>query len=304
MSEVLLNVGVVGLGEMGSGFAARLLAAKHRVVGWNRTKAKAEPLLARGMLWADSPREVAAQSDLVLTMVSHGSALDAVTAGSDGILAGIRGKVLVEMSTLSAAQVRELAEQTAAAGGSLLDAPVLGSQVTLAEGKLVIMVGGDPAVLERVRPALESIGPKVVRVGEVGQGKVMKLALNLSLATQFLALSEGLLLAVRSGIPRDAALEVLIGGATASPMLKYRAPLIKAQPAKAWFDCTMMQKDVDLALALGRDLGVPLPTTETSNTWLTAARGQGLAHHDFSVLYYVLARAAGLDLEIPMVPSE
>ena len=301
---VRMLVGVVGLGEMGSGFAGRLLAAKHGVVGWNRTRAKAEPLLARGMLWADSPREVAAQSDLVLTMVSHGSALDAVTAGPDGILAGIRGKVLVEMSTISSAHVRELAEKTSAAGGTLLDAPVLGSQVTLAEGKLVIMVGGDPAVLERARPALESIGPKVVRVGEVGQGKVMKLALNLSLATQVLALSEGLLLAVRSGIPRDAALDVLLSGASASPMLQYRAPLIKAQPAKAWFDCAMMQKDVNLALALGRELGVPLPTTETANTWLTAARGQGLAHRDFSILYYVLARAAGIDLEIPMAVPE
>ena len=295
-----MKIGIVGLGEMGGGFALRLLAAKQRVVGWNRTRSKAEPFLDQGMEWADSPRAVAEASDVVLTMVSHHPALEAVTGGHDGILGGIAGKTLVEMSTIAPVQVKALADQVHAAGGTLLDAPVLGSQVTLAQGKLMIMIGGDEAVLARVRPALEIIGPRVIRVGEIGQGKVMKLALNLSLATQVLALSEGLLLAVKSGIPRDVALDVMLGGASASPMLQYRAPLIKAQPEKAWFDCTMMQKDVTLALGLGRDLGIPLPTTDTANTWLTAAHGQGLAHHDFSILYYVLARAAGLDLEIPM----
>jgi len=298
-----MKIGIIGLGEMGGGFAHRLLDAKQEVFGWNRTESKARPLIDKGLRWADSPRRVAEQSDVILVMVSHGQALDAVTEGPDGLLSAIRGKVLVEMSTLAASRVKALATRVEAAGGALLDAPVLGSQVSLAQGKLLVMVGGDAEVLERVRPVLERIGPKVFRVGEVGQGKVMKLALNLSLATQVLALSEGLLLAVRSGIPRDVALDVMLGGASASPMLQYRAPLIKAQPQKAWFDCTMMQKDVALALELGRELGVPLPTTDTANTWLTAAHGQGLAHHDFSILYYVLARAAGVDLEIPMAET-
>jgi 3-hydroxyisobutyrate dehydrogenase-like beta-hydroxyacid dehydrogenase len=292
-------VGVVGLGEMGGGFVERLLLAKYDVVGWNRTKDKAERLIEAGMRGASSPREVAAESDVVLTMVTNDAALDAVTSGPDGVLAGIRGKVLVEMSTTAPARSVALAEATARAGGAMLDAPVLGSQVSLAQGKLLVMVGGDEAVLARVRPALEAIGPKVFHVGAVGQAKTMKLALNLSLATQMLALSEGLLLAVKCGIPRDVALDVMLGGASASPMLQYRAPLIKAQPEKAWFDCTMMQKDVTLALALGREVGVPLPTTDATNTWLTAAHGQGLSHHDFSILYYVLANAAGMALEIP-----
>ncbi len=299
-----MKIGIVGLGEMGGGFVDRLLAAKQHVFGWNRTRHKAEPFLDRGMHWADSPRAVAEASDVVLTMVSEQKALDAVTLGAEGILAGIAGKILVEMSTIAPEQVKALADKTVAAGGALLDGPVLGSQVSLAQGKLLIMIGGDAELLERVRPVLEIIGPRVIRVGEVGQGKVMKLALNLSLATQMLALSEGLLMAVKSGIPRDVALEVMLGGASASPMLQYRAPLIKAQPEKAWFDCTMMQKDVTLALELGRSLGIPLPTTETTSTWLTAAHGQGLAHHDFSILYYVLARAAGMSLEIPMAESK
>ncbi|HEY5348684.1 MAG TPA: NAD(P)-dependent oxidoreductase [Candidatus Lustribacter sp.] len=293
-------VGMVGLGEMGSGFVERLLLAKIDVIGWNRTKSKSDPLIAKGMKWGASPRAVTQAADVVLTMVTNDHALSAVTDGPDGILAAIRGKTLVEMSTVGIPHVQALAEKTKQAGGVLLDAPVLGSQVSIQQGKLLVMVGGDTAALERVRPVLEAIGPKVFHVGDVGQAKTMKIALNLQLSTQILALSEGLLLAVKSGIPRDIALDIMLSGAIASPMLQYRAPLIKGQPKKAWFDCTMMQKDVDLALQLGEKIGVPLPTTSTANAWLTAARGQGLAHHDFSILYYVLANAAGEKLEIPM----
>jgi 3-hydroxyisobutyrate dehydrogenase-like beta-hydroxyacid dehydrogenase len=295
-----MTVGMVGLGEMGSGFVDRLLLAKIDVVGWNRTKSKAEPLIAKGMKWADSPGAVAQASDVVLTMVTNDRALTAVCEGDDGVLGAIKGKTLVEMSTVGTDHVQALAAKTREAGGELLDAPVLGSQVSLQQGKLLIMVGGDKAALERIRPVLEAIGPKVFHVGEVGQAKTMKIALNLQLSTQILALSEGLLLAVKSGIPRDVALDIMLSGATASPMLQYRGPLIKEQPQKAWFDCTMMQKDLDLALQLGEKLGVPLPTTSTTNEWLTAARGQGLSHYDFSILYYVLANAAGEKLEIPM----
>jgi len=292
-------VGVVGLGEMGGGFAERLLAAKFDVVGYNRTKSKAAGLIAKGLAWAASPREVAERSDVVLTMVTNDRALTAVTEGADGILAALAGKVWCESSTIAPAHVKTLAEKARAAGATLLDTPVLGSQISLAQGRLVFMVGGDEAALAAVRPALEAIGPKVFHVGDIGQAKAMKIALNLNIATQMLAFSEGLLLAVKSGIPRDAAMEVMLGGAIASPMLGYRAPLIAGLPEKAWFDCTMMQKDIDLALALGQELGVPLPTTATTGAWLSAARGQGLAHHDFAVLYYVLANAAGERLELP-----
>jgi 3-hydroxyisobutyrate dehydrogenase-like beta-hydroxyacid dehydrogenase len=292
-------VGMVGLGEMGSGFVDRLLLAKIDVVGWNRTKSKAEPLIAKGMRWADSPRAVAQASDVVLTMVTNDHALSAVCEGDEGALTAIKGKILVEMSTVGTAHVQALAAKTHAAGGELLDAPVLGSQVSIQQGKLLIMVGGDKAALEKARVALEAIGPKVFHVGEVGQAKTMKIALNLQLSTQILALSEGLLLAVKSGIPRDVALDIMLSGATASPMLQYRGPLIKGQPDKAWFDCTMMQKDTKLALDLGEKLGVPLPTTSVTDSWLTTAKGQGLADYDFSILYYVLANAAGYPLEIP-----
>ena len=139
-----MNVGMVGLGEMGGGFVDRLLAGNVSVVGYNRTKAKAEPFIKRGMKWADTPREVTEQSDVVLTMVTNDKALEAVTDGPDGILSAIKGKVLCEMSTVAVPYVQSLAEKTKAAGGVLLEhAQVLGSQVSIVQGKLLIMVGGD-----------------------------------------------------------------------------------------------------------------------------------------------------------------
>jgi 3-hydroxyisobutyrate dehydrogenase-like beta-hydroxyacid dehydrogenase len=267
---------------MGGAFVERLLDAGRTVIGWNRTRSKAEYLIKRGMRWGISPADVAAQSDVVITMVTNAAALDAVTTGADGILGAIRGKILVEMTTC------------APAGGELIDAAVLGSTLTIRQGKLVIMVAGGEAAIATVRPVLEDIGPRVVMMGETGKAKVMKIALNLNLAAQMLALSEGLLLAVKSGIDRTKALEVMLAGAIASPMLQYRAPFIEEMPQKAWFDVGMMQKDCDLALALGKELGIPLMATAVSREMLSAARGQGLAERDFAIVYYALANAAGM----------
>jgi 3-hydroxyisobutyrate dehydrogenase-like beta-hydroxyacid dehydrogenase len=288
---------------MGGAFVERLLAGGRTVVGWNRTKEKAQALIARGMRWAASPAEVARQSGIVLTMLTDGAALRAVTDGDDGILAGVADKLWVEISTIAADDIRALHDRVVLAGGRLVDASVLGSPLTVRQGKLVVMVGGEADAIAGVRPTLESIGPRVVAMGEIGKAKIMKIALNLNLPAQILALSEGLLLAVRSGIDRSRALEVMLAGAMASPMLQYRAPFIEEMPAKAWFDVGMMQKDCDLALALGRELGVPLFTTAVSREMLSAARGQGLADRDFAVLYYALANAAGLH-DAPLTAAE
>jgi 3-hydroxyisobutyrate dehydrogenase-like beta-hydroxyacid dehydrogenase len=296
------RVGIVGIGEMGGAFVERLLDAGHAVTGWNRTRSKIEHLVTRGMRAADSPADTARQSDLLLTMVTDAAALAAVSDGPDGILAGIAGKTHVELSTISPAAVAAFASRVVAAGGELVDAAVLGSTLTIRQGKLVIMVAGDDAAIARVQPTLAAIGPHVIGLGDIGKAKIMKIALNLNLAAQLLALSEGLLLAVRGGIDRRRALEVMLAGAIASPMLQYRAPFIEELPAKAWFDVSMMQKDCDLALNLGRELGVPLLATAVSREMLSAARGQGLAERDFAVIYYALANAAGLHDE-PRIAS-
>jgi len=290
------ELGYVGLGAMGGRIAARLHDAGHAVTVWNRTREKAQPLLDRGLSWADSPREVAERSEVVFTMVTNTAAVRAVTDGPDGILAGLGpGKVYVEMSTASPANTRALAERVAQTGAHLLDGPVSGSILTLEQGKLSIMVGGDEDVFDRVRPVLEAIGPRVFHVGPNGAAVTLKIAINLSLAVQMLAFSEGVLLAEKSGIPREKAVEVMLASVIASPMVAYRGPFVLEQPDEAWFDVNMMQKDLLLALELGRELDVPLPTTSATNEWLTAARGLGLAHRDFAVIFDALATNAGID---------
>jgi 3-hydroxyisobutyrate dehydrogenase-like beta-hydroxyacid dehydrogenase len=295
----MAELGFVGLGTMGSGVVRRLLAAGHAVTVWNRTREKAEPLLEAGARWADAPRSVAERSDIVFTMVTNTAAVQAVTEGPDGILAGLGpGKVYVDMSTASPANTRALAETVVAVGAQMLDAPVSGSVITLEEGKLSIMVGGDPETFERVKPVLEAIGPRVFHLGPNGSAVTMKIAINLSLAVQMLAFSEGLLLAEKTGIAREQAVEVMLASVIASPMVAYRGPFVLEQPDEAWFDCRMMQKDMNLALELGRELEVPLPTTAVTNELLTAANAMGIGDRDFAVLFDVLASMAGVETEV------
>jgi 3-hydroxyisobutyrate dehydrogenase-like beta-hydroxyacid dehydrogenase len=292
----MATVGFVGLGVMGGRIARRLLQAGHTVTGYNRTRAKAEWLLAEGMRPADSPRAAVEASDITFSMVTGTAALRAVTEATDGVLAGLGpGKVYVDMSTVSPGASRELAGKVAERGAAMLDAPVSGSVVTLEEGRLSIMVGGDREVFERVLPVLHDIGPTVTYVGPGGQAVLMKLATNLSLAVQMVAFSEGVLLAEKAGIPRETAVEVLLHSVIASPMVSYRGPFVLKHPEEAWFDVDMMQKDLLLALEAGRELDVALPTTAVSNQLLTAARAMGLQERDFATVFTVLARMSGLE---------
>jgi 3-hydroxyisobutyrate dehydrogenase-like beta-hydroxyacid dehydrogenase len=290
------SVGFIGLGVMGGGIAGRLLAAGHEVHGWNRTRSKAAGLEEQGLVWCNSPREVARQSDVVFTMVTDVTALASVLDGEDGLLAGLGpGKVYVDMSTVSPAASRRNAERVRSLGAEMLDAPVSGSVATLEAGQLSVMVGGSAEAFARVEPILRDVGPTVTHVGENGQAALLKIAHNLSLAVQMLAFSEGVLLAEKAGIDRARAVEVLTSSAIASPMVKYRGPFVLGQPEEAWFDVNMMQKDLVYALEAGRELDVPLPTTAVANEYLTAARALGLEQKDFAVLFDVLARLAGVE---------
>ena len=294
----MANLGFIGLGTMGGKMVQRLLNAGHTVTGYNRTKARAAWLLAKGMLWGDSPRAVTEAADVILSMVSNTQALEAITGGPDGVLAGLQqsrpGKVYIDMSTVSPAASRALSQKVAEYGAKMLDAPVSGSAVTLDAGQLSVMVGGDYAVFEAMRPILQDIGPTVNYVGENGLAATMKVAVNLSLPIQILSFSESLLLAEKSGIPREAAMTALLNSVVASPALKYRFPLAFDPPEEPLFDVNMMQKDLILALDMGRELAVPLPTSSITNEYLNVARAQGLADQDFVVLYRVLAKMAGL----------
>jgi 3-hydroxyisobutyrate dehydrogenase-like beta-hydroxyacid dehydrogenase len=281
---------------MGSRVVKRLLDAGHVVTGFNRTKDKAQWLMDAGMKWAETPRAVAEAADITFSMVTDTKAVRAITQGPNGVIAGLKsGKIYVDMSTMSPAYSRELATQVAATGAQMLDAPVSGSVITLEQGKLSVMVGGPEEVFQRVLPVLKDIGQKVTHVGANGLAVSMKIATNLSLAVQMTAFSEGVLLAEKSGIARATAVEVLLNSVIASPMVTYRGPFVLKQPDEAWFDCNMMQKDMQLALEMGRELEVPLPTSATVNELLSAARGMGLEHLDFAALFNVLARMAGVE---------
>jgi 3-hydroxyisobutyrate dehydrogenase-like beta-hydroxyacid dehydrogenase len=292
----MANLGFVGLGTMGGQMVARLLGKGHQVTGYNRTRSKAQWLLDKGMHWADSPAAVADAAEVTFAMVTNSAALSAIMEGPEGLLAGLsKGKIFVDISTVSPSVSRAFAVKVREKGADMVDSPVSGSVITLQEGKLSVMVAGRLETFAKVKPILDDIGPKVTYVGDNGLALVMKIAVNLSLAVQMMAFSEGVLLAEKSGIPRQTAVEVLTHSAIASPMIQYRGPFVLKQPPEAWFDCNMMQKDMLLAMELGRSLDVPVPTTAVSNEFLTAAKGMGWEKLDFACVFDVLARMSGIN---------
>ena len=291
----MANLGYIGLGVMGGRMVDRLMSKGHTVTGFNRTKSKAQGLIDRGMRWGDTPRQVVEASDVVFALVTDSGALESIAYAPDGLVAGMGpGKVLIDMSTVSPAASRALAEKVRARGGDMVDSPVSGSVSTLEQGKLTMMVGGKADTFERVKPLLLDIGMKATHVGDNGLAVSMKIAVNLSLSVQMLAFSEGVLLAEKSGIARKTAVEVLTNSVVGSPLLQYRGPFVLGLPDEAWFDMTMMQKDMKLALEMGQRLEVPLPTAAVANEFLTAARAAGLSKKDFAAIFHVLAGLAGV----------
>src|SRR5215471_11279059 len=236
----MANIGYIGLGVMGSQMVIRLLEKGHSITGYNRTRSKAQGLIDKGMKWADSPRAVAQAADITISMVTNSDALSQISTGPNGIMEGLGpGKVWVDMSTVSPAVSRSLAARVREKGADMVDAPVSGSVVTIQQGKLSVMVGGRAETFERVKPVLLDLGPKVTHVGENGLALVMKIAINLALPTQILAFVEGVLLAEKSGIPRETAVDVLLHSVVASPMLQYRGPFVLNMPEEAWFNVNM-----------------------------------------------------------------
>jgi 3-hydroxyisobutyrate dehydrogenase-like beta-hydroxyacid dehydrogenase len=284
------TIGFVGLGAMGSRIAERLLDSGNQVYATNRTKSKAQALIDRGLKWRDTPRDVAAAAEVIFSMVTDDAALHAIASGPDGILAGLAPHaVYVDMSTVSPRASRELAEQVRALGAEMLDAPVSGSIPQAESGTLAIMVGGSKAAFATVEPLLRELGQNVTHVGTNGQGLLLKLAVNISLAVQTLAFSEGLLLAERGGIDAQTAAHVMSTSSIGSPMLKARVPLLLDLPQHAWFDVTLMDKDIRLARETADELNIPLPSAALADDMLNRARDLGYAHRDLAALHNVLA---------------
>ncbi len=291
MPTTLERIGFIGLGHMGGNMAERFLAAGFEVHGEERSREEAQELVVEGLQWEDTPREVAEASEVVFTSLPNDDVLEAVASGPDGILAGMStGMTWVDASTVSPRVSRETAKRVHAIGAAMLDAPVSGSVPQVKAGALTIMVGGDERAYARVEPLLRVLGTPTY-VGDNGQGLSLKLAINISLAVQMLAFSEGLLLAERSGVDPQLALDVMTQSPIGSPMLQARAPLVLELPEEAWFDVSFMQKDIRLALKSGGELGVPLPSAGVADEVLSLARAHGYEHRDIASLFRVLSEA-------------
>jgi 3-hydroxyisobutyrate dehydrogenase-like beta-hydroxyacid dehydrogenase len=284
------RLGFVGLGHMGGNMAARLLAAGYPVYGESQHREGAQRLIDEGLSWCDTPRAVAEAAEIVLTSIPDDDALRDVASGAAGIVAALGpGKTWVDLSTVSPRASRDVAQQVGATGAAMLDAPVSGSVPQVRSGTLTIMVGGDRRAYERVEPVLRELGTPT-HVGANGQGLVLMLAINISLAVQMLALSEGLLIAARDGVDPKLALDVMTASAIGSPTLKARAPLVLDLPDDAWFDIGLMHKDIRLALDVARELGVPVPSAHAADGVLTAAAQLGYEHRDIAGLFQVLGK--------------
>jgi 3-hydroxyisobutyrate dehydrogenase-like beta-hydroxyacid dehydrogenase len=294
--EDQLRLGFVGLGAMGQLIVPRLMAAGHAVTGWNRSRAKAAALIAAGMTWADTPRDVAAQSDIVFSIVTDSKAVKAVALGAAGIVSGIaKGGIFIDMSTIEPDESRNIAAAFAQAGAIMLDGPLSGSPVTVKAGNASIMIGGDEQAFERAKPVLLAIGPKVTRIGGNGLACQMKIAVNLLLMVEVICFGEAVALAEKGGVDRAIALDAMLKSVAASPVLGYRGPFILDgnMPAVPLADVTLQQKDMLLALDLGRQLGSPVPLAAAANEMMNACRGLGIDGNDFVVAHQVYRRLGG-----------
>jgi 3-hydroxyisobutyrate dehydrogenase-like beta-hydroxyacid dehydrogenase len=293
MFSEIERVGFAGLGAMGAGIAKRLVDAGYEVVGWNRTKEKAQPLLDAGMGWADTPRELAASVDVLFTMLTNTAAIEATAAGPDGVLAGLReGTVWADMSTIAPDGSVALAERVRATGGWFLDCPVSGSPATLAAGQMAVMVGGDRAAFHHVERVLHAIGPKVTYIGPNGHAILTKVAINLALVVSVTALAEGVALVEKAGVDRRAVIDAVLKSVIASPVMDYRAPLL-VEDTDVFADVELQQKDLVLAQDLARRLGMAVPMCAATSEMLNAARSSQRADRDFVVSVHEAYRRIG-----------
>jgi 3-hydroxyisobutyrate dehydrogenase-like beta-hydroxyacid dehydrogenase len=291
-----MKIGFAGLGDMGSLIVPRLIAAGHDVNGWNRTKAKATALAAEGMKVADTPADAARDADVMFSILTDGPAVTEVALGPSGISSSLRKSALyIDMSTISPVVSRKVAEAFKEAGLCMLDAPISGSPITVRAGQASMMVGGSAEDFERAKPVLLAIGPKVLHIGDNGLACQMKIAVNLLLMVEVVCFGEAMALAEKGGVKREVALSAILNSVAASPVLGYRGPFILEgkMPDKPLADVTLQQKDMQLALELGRTLGSPVPLAAAANEMMNACRGLGIDHRDFVAAHEVYLRLGG-----------
>jgi 3-hydroxyisobutyrate dehydrogenase-like beta-hydroxyacid dehydrogenase len=287
------RIGFVGLGLMGQHMVKRILGGGYPLAVWNRTREKAAPLLAAGATWAESPRALAAASDIVITMVTDSAASEAVAGGPEGILAGAHpGLVHIDMSSITPETSRGLAARAAAAGVAMLDAPVTGAPKVASEGKLGIMVGGPQATFEACLPVLQTMGVKIVYAGGSGMGSTLKLVNNLLLGVCIHAAAEALVLASKAGLDPQAVIEITSVGGARTGAMETRGPRMVKHDFSPHFSANNMYKDLSNVLKLADECGVSLPVTGAAREILRAVKSQGKGDQDSCVVMTVLESLA------------
>jgi 3-hydroxyisobutyrate dehydrogenase/2-hydroxy-3-oxopropionate reductase len=284
----LLHVAVVGTGRMGGAMAGRIAGAGHSLTVWNRTRPKAEAVASRlpGAVVADTAREAAAEADVVVVSLADDAALLSTYGGEEGLVAELRpGTVVADTSTVAPETIRELGDQVAATGATLVDTPVSGSVASIESGAVLVMAGGDEDDIERARPALASFSKRIISLGPLGSGATMKLAVNSLVFGLNQALAEALVLAERAGVERHLAYEVFAESAAGAPFVAYkRAAFEDPDTAPVAFAIDLVAKDLDLAAALAAAAHAPVPQLEVNRRVIGDAIEAGLGEADMSAV--------------------
>lgn len=287
------RLGFIGLGRMGQAMAGRLLAAGFPLTLHNRTRSRADALVASGAIWADTPAEVAARSDIIFTILTDEQAVETVYCGQDGLLStDVPGRLFIEMSTIRTATILALAESVEQRGAHLIDAPVSGTVAPAREGQLLVLVGGRTSDVERARPALQVLGRRIIHLGGQGAGTTMKLVLNMTMACFWGALAESLAIGRQFGLSLEAMLDVYLDSPVALPALRSKTPTLLGETSEVAFDVTGVRKDLRSMVATAQDAGVPAPVASAALAHFAAATAAGYGKRDLAAVVDYLADLA------------
>lgn len=291
------KVGFIGLGIMGKPMAQNLIEAGHDLILYNRTREKADELAADNATIANSPREVAEQADVIITMLPDSPQVEEVLTGEDGVFEGIQeGALIVDMSTISPVVTEKLADEAKESGASMLDAPVSGGDVGAIDGTLSIMVGGSEEDFERAKPLFEVMGKTITRVGASGTGQVVKAANQIVVALTIEAVSEALVLGSKAGVAPEKILDVLGGGLAGNKVMEAKREKFLGHSFDPGFKIELHHKDLGIALAAGREYGVTLPVTAVVDQMLETLKAKGKGDRDHSAILTLIEDSSGHEI--------
>jgi 3-hydroxyisobutyrate dehydrogenase len=290
------RIAFIGLGNMGSGMAARLIESGYETTVYNRTRSKADELEKEGARVAESPAQAVEEADVLMLSLADQDVVEAMLFGADGAFAALKpGAFILDLSTVPPPFARALAERASEAGLRAMDACVYGAPMHARSGELRVMVGGAEDDYRAVEEILQAIGKDVTYLGTNGLGATMKLVLNMLMGVQMPALAEALVFGEAAGLPREAMLKMIAGSGYSSPVMNFRCAFIAQRKFDPAFKLKLMRKDMKLMLAESQDLCVPLPVSEAAYAMLTAATQQGLGELDVAAIVAFMERMAGID---------